>query len=618
MNDKSNFLTLSGKLLEGKMTERAIQYFALALLFIISSTFWYQFGKGIFFSQENRSLFIFSSDYFHEFSSKPGGLLTYAGNFLTQGYFNSIYGSLLLSILLILLCGVFIKINKRLSANKLFSILLIFVLSAFLLYLQARYDFFSQHTLGYLLVALWFLISVTVLNIRIRIIVLGLFPLFYYVIGSYAFIYLGMFIVFCLVFERGFLRFFLPSLLIVITLLTLFVFKEFIFLQPLDRLLRYPLLFTDVPRLQVILFLFCGFLISFPLLIKATALINVNIKFAGILKVVVFLTGFLLIIFLLFMNYEPVKENLMQLEKYVCQQDWDAIIKQQERNQTNNVIAEYYYNLALSEKNQLCDRMFFCRQNYGSISLTLTRNQEQSYRAVYFYYAIGLISEAHHLAFELMVQHGYTPENIKLLIKTELINGNLRVAERYINVLKKTLHYRIWAEKYENMLSNTQLINSDPELGEKISLLPKKDFFIATNDLSNIDLLLNDNPENKRAFEYKMAKLLLEKDFMAVAEEAKKMKAIGYAVFPRHIEEAVVVCANLSKESPDLGGLSIKPETVQRFLQYRTTYNLYKGNKSLLDKEMKKSEKNTFFYYLQFSFMNRDFTDHRTENNSIN
>jgi hypothetical protein len=271
--------------------------------------------------------------------------------------------------------------------------------------------------------------------------------------------------------------------MIIITFITFVVFKEILFLQPVDHLLRYPSFFTNAPRVLAVLFLFDGFLILFPLFVKVFDFIKVNIKYAGVIKIVTFLTWFPLIIFLLFKNLDPVKENLMKLEKNVYKQDWDAIIKQQERDQTNNVIAEYYYNLALAEKGQLCERLFFSRQNYGPISLTLSRDNEQTYRAVYFYYAVGLISEAHHLAYELMVQHGYNPENIKLLIKTELINGNYKIAERYINVLKKTLHYGTWAEKYEKMLSDRQLINSDPELGEKISLLPKKDFFVVTNDI---------------------------------------------------------------------------------------------------------------------------------------
>jgi len=38
-----------------------------------------------------------------------------------------------------------------------------------------------------------------------------------------------------------------------------------------------------------------------------------------------------------------------------------------------------------------------------------------------------------------MVIKGHSPEGLKMLIRTELINGNYEVASRYINILKKTL-----------------------------------------------------------------------------------------------------------------------------------------------------------------------------------
>ena len=74
------------------------------------------------------------------------------------------------------------------------------------------------------------------------------------------------------------------------------------------------------------------------------------------------------------------------------------------------------------------------------------------------------------------------------------------------------------------------------------------------------------NPDNRIAFEYKMARLLLEKDLMEVGSEVKKFKGLGYDHFPRHIEEAIVSLVNITKEFPDLGGLSISTDTDHRFI----------------------------------------------------
>ena len=150
MNKNSSFSNMFGKILgEHRLAGRSVLYLSLIILFIISATFLYYFGNGLFFYQENKTLFIFSKEYFHKFAVIPGGLLTYLANFLTQGYFSSLYGSLIISIILILVCFVFIKITMRLSADNSFSLLFILFPSCLLLILHTYYDCYLQYSLGY-------------------------------------------------------------------------------------------------------------------------------------------------------------------------------------------------------------------------------------------------------------------------------------------------------------------------------------------------------------------------------------------------------------------------------------------------------------------------------------
>ena len=601
---------------EGKVANNFIVYLSLGFLFIISFAYFYWFRNGIFFHQETNLLFIFSSDYLQRFSFQPGGLLVYASNFLTQFYFIPLFGSLLISALLILLCIVFIKIYDRLSAHSSYSLFFILIPSCCLFILQTRFDILLQYSLGYLLTAVWFLLSIFPAKKFLNVITLALFPVFYYVVGSFALIYLGMYLMFNLIYEKGIMRVLL-AFLIGFAFFTFIIFKEVLFLQPVDLLLGYPLSYFDSSRLTAFLDILSGFIVLFPVFIMTSGQFNVNKKFEGLIPFATILVVFPFIIILLSKFYDPALENLTKLEKSAYRQDWDAVIKQHERHPSSNVFGQYYYNLALAEKGLLCDRLFFGHQSYGPLSLTLPTDIEQADRAVYFYYAIGLIGEAHHLAYELMEVHGYRPENIKMLIKTDLINGNYKIAQRYINVLKRTLHFRKWAEKYERMNFNPVLINSDPELGEKIGLLPKNDFFIGSNDVQNIDTLLKGNPDNKKAFEYKIARFLLEKDFMEVVKEVRKMKDIGYTRIPRHIEEAILELMSITKEIPDLGGLSLTQETEKRFLQYISDYNSYNKSKPLLEKHMTKTEKNTFWYYFQFNIISSEFFKSIPTDNSI-
>ena len=252
-------------------------------------------------------------------------------------------------------------------------------------------------------------------------------------------------------------------------------------------------------------------------------------------------------------------------------------------------------------KIKLCEKLFFANNSFGAESLILPHKEENLNSLIYFYYTIGLISEAHHLAYESMVKYGYRPETLKLLVKTNLINGNYRIAERYINILYSTIYYRKWAEKYKKLLYKPALIYSDTELSNKISMIPKKDFFIRADDIQNLELFLMASPENKRAFEYKIARLLYEKDIESMIYEVKYMKGMGYYHIPRHIEEAILIYSKLHDEVPDLGGLAISAESEMRFAQYNLSVNQNQNiNKTELKKKLKDKWRNTFWFYYQF------------------
>jgi hypothetical protein len=50
------------------------------------------------------------------------------------------------------------------------------------------------------------------------------------------------------------------------------------------------------------------------------------------------------------------------------------------------------------------------------------------------------------------------------------------------------------------------------------------------------------------------------------------LKEMGYSKIPRHLQEAVEGYNNLTRLFPDLGGLSLDPETELRFNQYGSVY----------------------------------------------
>ena len=137
-------------------TEKSIILLSALLMAVISLIYFYCFGQGIFFYQENRTLFIFSGEYLQKFLIKPGGLLEYAGNFIAQFYYYPFFGSLINSIFLLLFFISILKINRELMSGS-FSLLIILTPVIFLFFLQTRYTHAFYNSLGYLSVLLFFL-----------------------------------------------------------------------------------------------------------------------------------------------------------------------------------------------------------------------------------------------------------------------------------------------------------------------------------------------------------------------------------------------------------------------------------------------------------------------------
>lgn len=202
-----------------------------------------------------------------------------------------------------------------------------------------------------------------------------------------------------------------------------------------------------------------------------------------------------------------------------------------------------------------------------------------------------------------MVMRGNTPEGIKMLIKTELINGNYKAAAKYISILKNSVFYRKEADKYEKMLFNDAAVNADAELGSKRRLKPKHDFFVLSDDpAANIDLVLAADSTNQMAVQYKFASLLLQKDLRKIAKALPLLEKAGFKRIPQNIEEAAIACQLLKvAQLPDMKYLQFSSDATQRFTTYYKIFEQNSSNKVQAQRALSRNFADTFWYYVFFS-----------------
>jgi hypothetical protein len=580
--------------------QQLIWYF-LAFFFILAFSYFFWSGSYILFFQEQQSLFLYTSSYLNDFLLKPAGLLDLSGKFLTQFYISKFFGSIILAAVLTLPGIIHLQVNKRLTPGSIFSNLFLLIPSCLLLLMQTHYYHLVMYNLGFLLVLLYFLLSILSEKKVLRYLALACFPLFYYLVGAYSLIFTGLYILYSLFYEKGSEKYYYLLVLLAGALFSVFIFNKIFLLQTVKQLFLYPLPFINDSTHKILFYVLTGYVVMYPILCRLTGSIGLKKRYNRLVSIIPTCIVLGLTFIMLITGYNPQTSRVINLEQLVFEEKWDEAIKYQEKYPSENMIGQYFYNIALSESGQLCDRLFYGRQDFGTGSLFLPWSSEHINWGAYSFYATGLINEAQRWAYEEMVVYGPRPQNIKLLIKASLINGKYSMAEKYTGILRNTLFYRKWAKEYEKMAGDSLSIQSDPELGRKIKNLPGDDFFIfLESPENNLPKLVDENPANKEAFEYLMSWLLLSKEVEMLVNNIHLMKNMGYTRIPRHIEEAIMIFYNSQGVFPDLGGLEISNETRMRFGQYFTTYMSARQNPATLKEKMQKQFSNTFWYYFHF------------------
>ncbi|SHG00610.1 hypothetical protein SAMN05444274_11822 [Mariniphaga anaerophila] len=569
--------------------------------YILIFGYYYWLGDYIFAFQENSFLLVWTPEYLIPFLLKPGGILELAGKILTQLYMNQFIGSLILSGIIILPSVLLYSIDRKLNTDHfVFSGFIYIIPTALLMLLQTFYYHFMEYNIGINAILLYSLFSTHHYKKKKYYLPLIMLPLFMYVAGAYTLVFIGTCIVLCLTQQkkRGILRYFL--VIILETVITIVAFQKYFFLQPYSQILKFPLPTLDIQEYKLLLFSLGAIIVLHPLLLKNNALKLALSKlryFQGIALVFILL----LTSAAMYRLYNPQVINVIKMQKLITEKKWDKVIDFHENEPSRNLIGQFFYNIALSETNQLCDRLFCGQQDFGPKSLVLPWDNEHLNWGAHFFYSIGLINEAHRWAYEEFIVYGAKPQNTTLLAKTNLINGNYARAEKYIRLLKHTFNYRKEGKELEALLENPKSIMSHSEFKRRMENLPKNQFFIQVSDpQNNIPLMLKDNIHNTQALEYQMAWYLLTKDVSSIIGNIDAFKKADYKALPTHIEEAILAYQNSTKKNVNLSEYNISEKTQENFRKYVSSFTRLKNDKKSLQSYLKKEFGNTFWYYFHF------------------
>ena len=525
--------------------------------------------------QEQLQLFLFDGDYFCERMAEPGGLARYVGEFLVQFYNATVIGALILAILFMMVQ----RLTWRLMRCEDYYYLSL--IPALVLWFAMGDENVMLAYVVALIMAMGCILGLRPLerlNLIGRVIIaLVALPLLYWLIGP-----LALLVAVCMV----------PTWLAglaVIYVVALVLVSAWLLPYPLVRLavgigyyrfpVTIPYLLLLIPVLIAMMHYGCRHLpkpkqgVKYALILAITALLFVPQHY----------------------GFDAKKYELMEYDYLVRIKDWNGIIAKAEQQTPDKPMSVSATNLALAMTNQLGERAFeFYQRGSQGLLPPFERNYATTQLTGEIYFHLGLVNTAQRLAFEAMEaisNYNKSGRVLKRLVETNMINGQYKVAEKYIKILEKTIFYRRWAERMRAMLGDEKAINAHPLYGTLRQYRLQEDFLFSDTELDKIcGQLFMHNHQNQMAAQYLLMMPLLDKDVPRFMQYAQYVQSqVRYN--PRSCQEAIAFGFMQQRQQPPQGLVS--PLILQQLNDFSRIYSA--GGKSAPGLEQ---FRNSVWYYL--------------------
>jgi hypothetical protein len=584
-----------------QINSKIVRYILAGVPFIIYFLYFALINRYHSLYLEQNQLFVWSLGFLKEQFSLPGGLALFIGSFFTQFFILSWIGALIYTLnafaVFVLSYYIFRKHN--------FENIIISLVPVWLLAILQSSDLFSfGQAVGLLLILSYFALYVSVnkSGLRYSLFFAG-WPFFYILAGGFSIPLVLFCVLHELLFRKEKRRHVIAVLYVIEGVLVPYLSAQVIYYIQPDKIFTYPI----ISELHSI-FLF-AFILSFvwtPLMLLAGFFLDKAKTIKDRLlqwSITNVLAGMVMIVLMTFVvhkrAYNKMADMMLGVDHYAQKAEWGKLLKLSARYPGYNTLVIYYTDLALYKTGKLLDDMF----NYPQIGSQGLRLKWQRNLNLFFggevFSQLAYNNESIHWAFEALVAKGLNPRSLKNLAVGCIVNGNNDIARKYLSLLNRTIFYRKWARQRIGYMLDPELKGADPEIARDRNLRVWSNFFSEVNGLNLQDLLKN-HPENKMAYEYLLASLLLDRNLDGFASAVQNMRYYGYKRMPLHIEEALIFYNFYENQKIVPEGYSFRQEIINRFNDYAKIYTRFRSDRKVAAYELRKKYGKTYWYYLQF------------------
>jgi hypothetical protein len=304
-------------------------------------------------------------------------------------------------------------------------------------------------------------------------------------------------------------------------------------------------------------------------------------------------------------TYERMSKTFLVAHDYSLRKRWGKILDLARSLPagTSNIYFNHDIIRALYHTGRLPHDMFaFPQTPHG---LFLTHDEKVSYLTQWklcdTFMELGQVNLAEKLASEILATKKHCGPVVEKLAWINIVKKRNRTARVYLNALKKDLVYHRTAASLLSALDN----GLSPEQAAYVDrirwrMLRAEDSGTGKDSIEQmLGGLLIRNTHNRMAFEYLMACYLLSGRVDMIAANAERLGDFGYRAIPIPYEEAVLIYIGSRKQKVDLKGLSIRHQTIERykrFVQLRSTMQPHNRN-VVLNRLIREFGSSYFFYF---------------------
>ena len=298
----------------------------------------------------------------------------------------------------------------------------------------------------------------------------------------------------------------------------------------------------------------------------------------------------------------------LRMQRLLEDQDWNGILSEAAYAPDEPTRAIVMMkNLALFRLGRQGDEMYHYKTGAKASDTPLPINMSQIVgRSIYYNY--GLLNYCYRWCLEDGVELGWRIEYLKYLTRCALLNGENRVAQKYIDLLKHTRYYREWAEHYEKFIGNEKALRAETEFQQIFHLMTSEDVLSSDNALVE-KFLMNQ-------FVYTQSKDTLFQEQAVISALWMKDIQIFWPIFfeyaashigqhmPIHFQEAAYLYGHLEK-AVDISKMPFDESVVKSYDEFMAMAQRCAGMSEAQMRDVFYPQFGKTFYYEYFLIRNQ-------------